>query len=141
MDHTSEADIALLVQQFEAKSLSKEMWTHQAHMMVALWYLYRHGYHESLCLMRSKIIEYNCAIGTINSPFSGYHETLTIFWLKVIYRHTTLHKTKTLPDVCNSFLISGHAMKELPLQYYTRAKLFSTQARAEWVMPDKPIDL
>ena len=34
--------------------------------------------------MRRGIVHYNQCAGTINSDHSGYHETITLFWLAIV---------------------------------------------------------
>mgnify|MGYP006994860582 CR=1 FL=1 len=36
------ADIAAFVAEFESGNLPKSRWTHEAHLLVALWYLAQH---------------------------------------------------------------------------------------------------
>ncbi len=122
----------------------KKRWTHQAHLVVGYWYLSRLPVHDAICYLRSGIITLNESMGGVNSPAEGYHETLTLFWVKVIaYFHT--HKQPSRPNSffsnCQSFLESPLANVTLPFQFYSRDHLFSTKARAVWVDPDiKPID-
>ena len=62
-------------------NLTKGGWTHEAHLLVALWHLHNHAVDEATCLLRARIISYNVAVGTENSSASGYHETMTLFWI------------------------------------------------------------
>lgn len=139
MYFTSDQEIKELVQQFETKTLSKICWTHRAHLVVALYYLYTMGsFYEVLCKIKAYIIAYNEATGGINSSTSGYHETLTVFWLKIVDNYLAQNKKgKTLVEICNQFLASPWANKDLPLRYYSSDKLFSIQARAVWTIPDR----
>lgn len=86
--------------------------------------------------MKSNIITYNISVGGENSFKAGYHETLTVFWLRIIDRFLNDQRHEPLFELCNEFLMSPSASKELPLEYYTKERLFSTQARATWIEPD-----
>ena len=133
----TELEIHTLVQEFRNRTLPAWEWTHEAHLLTALWFNYYHRSPEAICFIRSGIITYNVSTGGDNTPEKGYHETMTLFWCKRI-RHF-IEKNSHLPflELCSSFLVSPWASKDLPLQYYTREILFSTYARAIWVSPDK----
>ncbi|MBY0424054.1 MAG: hypothetical protein K2Q22_00325 [Cytophagales bacterium] len=128
-------EIETLVDQFKSQSLPKAKWTHEAHLTVALWYLSYYSFEEALCYLRSGIIAYNTSVGTENSPYSGYHETFTVFWTKVIDDYLKTNKSNLLTDF-NNFLQSPWASRQLPLQYYSKELLFSTKARALYCEPD-----
>lgn len=128
-------DIDQLVQQFVSQTLPREAWTHEAHLLVALWHLYHHSVDESTCLLRSRIISYNVAVGTENSSTSGYHETMTLFWIWVIDRFLEAHEGELL-QLAATFTESKYADRKLPLLFYQRSTLFSVKARARWVEPD-----
>ena len=139
MPYSSDKKITDLVNEFENSTLPKALWTHQAHQVVALYYLYNQNFYEALCLIRSKIIRYNNAVGTFNSPSSGYHETLTIFWLIIIHDFLKDKRNLALHDSAGLFLKSPRSSKELPLSYYSKETLFSTRARAMWITPENGI--
>lgn len=137
MYYNSIQEIEALVRGFETKELPKTDWTHNAHLTVGLYYIYHHSFHEALCLMKARIITYNESVGGVNSPTSGYHETLTVFWLKVIDDFLKQRRHLPVLEACNEFHASHQANKDYPLQYYSKEKLFSVQARAVWTIPDK----
>ena len=137
MHYSSDQEIEDLINQFENKTLPTSSWTHAAHLTTGMYYLYRFNFFESLCIMKANIIIYNEASGTVNSTTSGYHETLTVFWLKILEKFLNERRDQPLYKICNSFLESSLASKELPLLYYTREKLFSVEARAGWAEPEK----
>lgn len=135
MAYSSDQEIQSLVNQFESNVLPISQWTHQAHLTVGLYYLRNNTFHESLCLIRANIITYNVATGGINSTTRGYHETLTVFWLKVLAEFLEKQKSEPLFKVCNSFMESPLSSRELPFQYYTKEKIFSIEARASYIGP------
>ena len=135
--YTMESEILDLVNGFNNQSLPLARWTHEAHLTVALWHLQHHTPDEALCLLRSGIIVYNNQTGGENSPVKGYHETITVFWLKVIEHYLKRINTTDLLSICNEFLNSDFASKDLPLKFYSKELLFSTQARAFLTEPDK----
>jgi hypothetical protein len=75
-----------LAKAFLACTLPKKEWTYHAHLRVGLWHLMRHDAKETLALLRTRIQRYNASRGTLNTDHSGYHETITRFYVWVIDR-------------------------------------------------------
>jgi len=128
--------IETLVQQFQNRTLPKKAWTHEAHLAVAIWHLNRYAKAEATCLLRAGIINYNIAAGTENTATGGYHETITLFWIWIIYSFLIENKGLKINELISLFLASEYARKEILFKYYTKELLFSVEARANWVMPD-----
>jgi len=103
---------------------------------VALWYLTHHTSQQALEIVRQRIRAYNEAVGTPNTATGGYHETLTRLFLSGVATHIANHHADSLPDSLAALLQSPLGNTEWPLRFYTRARLFSTQARQQWVEPD-----
>ena len=129
-------DIEAFIRDFEAGALPKSRWTHQAHLLVGLWYLSNHSPDDALLLVRKFIRAHNDAVGTANTDSSGYHETLTRFYLNGIAAHMALHSGKSLADSLALLLKTPLANKTWPLDYYSRERLLSVVARRQWVAPD-----
>jgi hypothetical protein len=125
-----------LVEAFLACTLPKAAWTHQAHLRVGLWHLLQHPAEEALALLRLRIQTYNVSQGGVNTDHSGYHETITRFYVGVIERYLHSADRSQGVDRLAEDLIRRHGEKELPLRYYSRERLFSVLARREWVEPD-----
>ena len=77
------SNITILVTKFSNKTLPFTEWNHRAHLIVGLWHNMNYNFDHALELVKSKIKEYNISVGTPNTDDSGYHETLTIFWMLV----------------------------------------------------------
>ena len=123
------------IHQFESGSLPKASWTHQAHLQVALWYSHQLDFDEACALVRQRIIAYNDRVGTPNTDASGYHETLTRFWM--IIARQMLYKYAGLPleMVAEKWSAGEEGDKTYPLRFYFRERLFSWVARRYWVEP------
>lgn len=132
----SAADVRTLVSRFERCTLPREDWTHAAHLTVALWYLMHHDPETALELVREHIKRYNEATGAVTTRLRGYHETLTVFWMRVVrsYLETSYNEGRSLASLANE--LTSRANKNLPLRYYSRERLFSWEARTSWVEPD-----
>lgn len=129
-------EIESIAVQFSNQTLPKAEWTHDAHLIIALWHHWNYDEQEAIQLVRNKIIAYNEAVGTPNTDNAGYHETLTIFWMHIAKQYLKQHHFENLAKAINTFLNSEYANNQLPLSYYTREKLFSIEARKVWINGD-----
>jgi hypothetical protein len=80
-------EIESFVRAFESCTLPRCEWTHQAHLIVALWYLTHYSQSEAINCIRDRIQRYNQAIGIKTTKDTGYHETLTLFWVRVVCQY------------------------------------------------------
>ena len=129
-------DLEDLVAKFKSCSLPKEKWTHEAHLIVAIWFCKTYELPKALNLLRYQIKAYNISVGTPNSDSQGYHETLTRFWLLMAANFVKLNETKTFEVTAEAFINSNWASRNLAFNYYTKETLFSLKARKSWVEPD-----
>ncbi len=134
---TTEAAIQALVHGFQERTLPKEEWTHEAHLVTAIWYHVNYSALESICYLRSGIIAYNISVGGKNTPQDGYHETMTLFWCKTIHQFVEDNRKLSLVGMVEKFLNSEMARKEYPMRFYTRERLFSLEARAKFINPSQ----
>jgi hypothetical protein len=141
-NYKTEADIKSLIAKFENCTLPRSEWNHTAHLTVALWYLNRYDEQEAVNYVRQGIQRYNAAIGIKTTPDGGYHETLTLFWLRMVshYLSATPNKNSILETAIAIY--KTYSDKYLPFQYYSRDLLMSWEARTNWVEPDlKPFKI
>ena len=137
----TEAGILKLVTGFRERTLPKEAWTHEAHLVTAIWFHLHHSPEEAICFLRSGIVLYNDSVGGKNTPTDGYHETMTLFWCRAIGTFIAANRNLPLVALCEVFLSSKMAAKDYPLTFYSREVLFTVKARALWVEPDRaPFD-
>ena len=129
-------EIKYLIQQFKNRTLPKEDWTHEAHLIVALWFVKNHTISAATCLIRAGIISYNVAVGTPNTATRGYHETITLFWIWLVDEFISKHPALEMDQLVATFLQSKYAHQATLFEYYTKELLFSVEARANWVAPD-----
>jgi hypothetical protein len=122
------------------QTLPKAEWTHEAHLRAGLWHVLEHGAPAALELLRARIASYNESVGTRNTDTSGYHETITRFYVTVIDRFlATADRTLEL-DLLARELLAIYGDRRLPLHHYSEGRLFSPVARRSWVEPDlRPI--
>jgi hypothetical protein len=135
--YQTRGEIENLVSAFEACSLPKPLWTHRAHLLVALWYNLRYDADEALRLVRERIRRYNEAVGTANTETSGYHETITVFYMWAVRRFLAdTPADASLVEVANALARSRCAEKDFPFTYYSRECLLSAEARRQFIEPD-----
>ena len=122
------------------RTLQKSEWTHHAHLRAGLWHVAEHGPIVALELLRPRIASYNESVGTANTDTSGYHETITRFYVIVIDRFLSTADRSLDLDALAEQLIDAHGDRRLPLHHYSESRLFSPVARRSWVEPDlRPI--
>ena len=109
-------------------TLPKADWTHEAHLVVCRVALVGRTPAETVDFLRDGIRAYNRATGVENTDSSGYHETLTRYYVAAV----ASLRTARLDDV----LAAPCCATAAPLRHWTRAVLFSPAARADWVAPD-----
>jgi hypothetical protein len=115
---------------FEAAAIPRPEWTHAAHIRMAWLYLTRFSQAEALERIRLGIQKLN----TQNGVFDGYHETITVAFVRLIsarllHGETAVAFRSRNPDLFECSLAPL-------LKYYTRERLFSPESRARFVEPD-----
>jgi hypothetical protein len=139
--YRTRGEIENLISAFESCTLPRERWNHQAHLTVGLWYLVRHERAEATKLIRRNIQKYNRAHGIVTTKTSGYHETLTLFFIRVVSKYLKEASAHSSVVELLNGLIDSYGDKNLPLAYYSKERLMSWEARARWLEPDlKPLD-
>lgn len=130
-----------LVAAFLDRSLPKAEWTHEAHLRVGLWHVYRFGAESALDRLRAAIRAYNVAVGVVNDEQHGYHETITRFyvtriaaWIEARGGRNAIASATI--DADGDAMLAAIGMRDLPLRSWSREVLFSPAARREWVPPD-----
>lgn len=124
------------MREFIARTLPKSEWTHQAHLRVGLWHALRYPDAAALALLRRRISAYNEATGVANTAQSGYHETITRFYVHVIRVFVRSVKPDDPIDELAHALIEQWGDKNMPLRHYSPQRLFSAEARRGWIEPD-----
>jgi hypothetical protein len=125
------------IDQFEHGTLPKPVWTHEAHLAVGSWYLQTLPEEAAVEQVRTGIRHYNECVGTANTPDSGYHETLTLFWLKRIGEFLRNQQGVEKLDAVRSVVGEFGGQRDLFKKYYSFDVVASREARARWIAPDR----
>jgi hypothetical protein len=130
------ASVLRLVEAFEDRTLPKARWTHAAHLTMGIWYAAHLPPEAALDRIRAGILRLNEAHGVVTTPTGGYHETITRAYMRLIGAHLVEDGDGgEWPERVNR-LLERLGARELLLTYYTRDRLMSPEARANWVEPD-----
>jgi hypothetical protein len=125
------------VARFLAGTLPREEWTHAAHLSVGLWHVHRYGPEEALARLRVGIRALNDRHGTPNTETSGYHETITAAYVRLIDQFLSTGVGRTGADSRLPDLLSGPLVERAFLfRFWSREVLMSPAARATWTPPD-----
>ena len=117
---------------FEQGAVPPAQFDHGAHVRVAWVYLREAvSLDQALSRMRDAIRVFAATAGVPQK----YHETITVLWMRLLADVRAGGASGELADVLRAH--PALADKELPLRYYTRDRLFSQEARAAWVEPDR----
>jgi hypothetical protein len=121
---------------FEDSTLPFAEWRHRAHLKVAYLYLRAMPLTDAVIKVRESIKHYNAATKTPELLERGYHETITVAWMRLVHfalrEHGPAATTEEFLERERQFL-----NKEALLNFYTRDQLISWRAKAEFVEPDR----
>lgn len=127
--------IEITLPNFESCAIRKEEYTHRAHLTIAYLYLRAHPLAEATTRMRAGILRFNKAKGVENTSTSGYHETLTVAWMRIVHSAMNSYGALESPDhflAQHSHLLCVSLMRV----FYSRDRITSVEARKSWVEPD-----
>jgi hypothetical protein len=131
------AEAKELVHQFENCQLPKEKWTHEAHFVMALWYCCQQPLPLAVESIKEGIKKYNVSIGGQNTDHSGYHETITVFYTRLIINYVLqTNTTNQFESKLDGLWQQEFLRKDFPFKYYSKERLMSKEARMDWIAPD-----
>lgn len=129
--YKTDDEIRALVSAFEASSFHPSEFRHYQHLTVALWYVWHRSPDEASVKMTEGIRRLAETYGKM-----GYHETITLFWLRMVANFAAGHRSnRSLSETANA-LIDRCNDKDLIGQFYSAELLATDKAKAEWVEPD-----
>ena len=127
----SDEEIADLVRRFESCEIHPADFRHHQHLTVALWYVRQFPYDTASEKIRTGIQRLAAAYGK-----TGYHETITLFWLVMVREFAALADSEDAICDLASRMITSYENKDLIKEYYSEELLDSAEAKAGWVEPD-----
>lgn len=131
-------EIEFFVNLFETWRLPAKDWTHPAHLVTATYYLHKYGYDAGLARVRKNIKAFNVANGGKNTDTEGYHETITVFYMKQINELVEdLQETTDLKMKVTAVLTSSLMDTKYVYNFYEKDALLSKKARLAYIEPMK----
>ena len=131
----TEQEIDEFVAAFEGGTLPKKRWTHGAHVLTGACYV--HGLGEAVAIdkMRLCVRRYNEAVGGKNTDTSGYHETITVAWIKLL--EGLMHESEPIERAAFAALAVDRFAgdRNILRRYYDFDLVGSVEARRSWVPP------
>ena len=133
----SDADVVHVGEGLLARDLPRAEWTHEAHLAATAYLLLRHPEIDVDAELPGLIRRYNKSVGGVNSDTEGYHETITRTFLHGVRLFLVEADTsEPLHDLVNDLLLSPMGRRDWPFRFYSRDRLFSVDARRDFVPPD-----
>jgi hypothetical protein len=120
---------------FEAGHLPLTDWHHQQHIKVAYLYLCRYPFDVAMTRIRDRIRAHNAVHHLPDLPTSGYHETMTQAWLRLV--HVTLCEYGPAESADSFYELNPQLSQKKVLRlFYSREVFMSPRAKFEFVEPD-----
>lgn len=137
----SDEDIAHLGEGLLACSLTRPEWTHEAHLASTAYLVLRRPDVDLEAELPGLIRRFNESVGGINNDTQGYHDTVTMAYLAGVRAFLgTRPKEEALTANVNALLLSPVGRRDWPLNFYSKDRLFSVEARRGFITPDlKPL--
>ena len=133
----SDAEIEHLGEGLLACTLRREEWTHEAHLAATAYLVLRRPDIDLDSALGGVIRRHNESVGGLNSDTEGYHESITRAFLHGVRLFLrTADGRGSLHALVNGLLRSPMGRRDWPLRFYSRARLFSPEARRNFVTPD-----
>jgi hypothetical protein len=134
---TSDAEIEHLGEGLLARTLAREEWTHEAHVAATTYLLTRRPDIDVDKALPGIIRAFNESVGGVNDDTQGYHETITrVFLHGVRLFLAEADPREPLHELVNELLMSPMGHRDWPLRFYSDERLFSVEARRQFVPPD-----
>ena len=127
-----------LITQFEGLTLPFENWTHRTHVRVAYLYAIAMPYPEALDTIRKRIQAFNRKNKVMESPTSGYNETTTVAFMKLIVStiqaYGDIKPTSDSESFCDTH---PHLLSKTILRlFYSPERRGHPDAKTKFVEPD-----
>jgi hypothetical protein len=133
----SDAEIVHIGEGLLACDLPRDEWTHEAHLGATTWLLTRRPDIDIDRALPGIIRSYNESVGGVNDDTQGYHETITRTFLHGVRLFLSrADGSEMLHELVNELLLTPMGRRDWPLRFYSRERLFSVEARRNFIPPD-----
>lgn len=134
---TCDAQVERIGEGLLKRNLPRADWTHEAHLAATTYLLLRCPGIDLDAQLPDIIQGYNESVGGVNSDSEGYHETITRTFLRgvrLFLSEADAHAPSY--ELVNALLLSPMGRRDWPLRFYSADRLYSLEARREWITPD-----
>jgi hypothetical protein len=131
----SESEIDEFIASFEGCTLPKARWTHGAHLLTGAYYVHGLGRDAALEKMRICVRRYNESVGGKNTETSGYHETITVMWIRLLDGLLREVGPMRRSEFAALAVERFAGEKDVFKRYYDFDVVASVEARQRWVEP------
>ena len=123
---------------FETQSLPSAEWAHRAHVKVAFLYLREMPLGAALDRVRAGIRAYNAAHAVPESPTSGYNETTTVAFVRLVAATMAAYGDAFPTPTADAFCeVHPQLMTRNALRFfYSPQRRMDPRAKFEFVEPD-----
>lgn len=123
------------LQQFESRAWPLSEWHHRDHVRLAYLLLREGTFEQAAERIRRGIRAHNAAHGVTDTPTSGYHETMTLAWLRLVETILLEYGPEATADAFCDAHPELMQKKSLRL-FYSRERFMSAEAKVRFVEPD-----
>jgi hypothetical protein len=129
-------EIERFIKKFENGELKEDEWHHREHLLMTLWYLTQTDELTAIVKIKQGILRYNVLYNVPQIPGRGYHETITMFFIKYVQQVISRNKGSSWDELVKSLLSDVSYHMSLLKKYYNNSTLHSVKARVHWIEPD-----
>ena len=135
MKYKTEKEIFEVIENFENCTIKRGTWGHPEHLILAYHYSSKNNFETAFSKMKEGIFRLLKSFEIDLTKEMPYHETLTIFWMRIVFDFAKTKQKLNLINDINELITKFD--KNYPLKFYSEKLLFSDLARKEFVKPDK----
>lgn len=133
----SEDAVAHVGEGLLSRTLSREEWTHEAHLAATTYLVLKHPEIDLDVELPGIISQYNESVGGRNTDSEGYHDTITRSYLRGIRLFLEeADASRPIHELVNELLMTPMGRRDWPLRFWSKDRLMSVEARLGWVEPD-----
>ena len=133
----SDAEIEHIGEGLLARTLPRGEWTHEAHLAATTYLVLRRPDVDVDDQLPGIIRRYNESVRGVNEDTQGYHETITRTFLHGVRLFLgEADARKPLHELVNELLVSPMGRRDWPRRFYSPERLFSAEARRNFIPPD-----
>lgn len=136
VDLPSASEIVEIGEAFLDLSFPGNKFHHREHLIMVTYLLIEYPDRDWATELPDRIKAFNVANGGINNDTSGYHHTITMAFLMLVKEVLALSNTADHELAVGNVLFALGGERDLLLRFYSKDRLFSRDARLEWLGPD-----